>query len=141
MKQKQEIALCAAEVKETLEAYHKLEEKAEEILHAGSCGADDISGISLGNDGKSVELSYWTSCRGEHYIDAIEVPIEWFGIRSRDDIAKQWELRREAARRAAERAARRAEKRRQMLKKTEAERKQKKEIAELKRLKAKYPGV
>ena len=133
-KKKEAVALSISEVKDIIEAYSKLEDKAQEILDAGECGCDDITGIYLSDDGKSVEIAYWTSCRGESYVEYKNVPIEWFGKGDFEDLVALWKEKREADKKAAEKAAKKEARwiKAQM---------KRKEFAELKRLKAKYPDA
>lgn len=132
MKKKEMIAVSADDVRTAIEAYRKVEDKAQEILDAGSRGCDDVAGLHLSKDGKHVEIAYWTTCRGESYIEEDSVPVEWFGYREWEVLEKLWEEKREADRIEAEKAAKREEKWMKAQQK-------KAELAELKRLKAKYP--
>ena len=138
MKSKED-TLSILEVKEAIDAWEKLTAKAEEILSANHTYSDGITSIWLDHYGKTVGIAYWTTCRGESYIDDAIVPVKWFGVKSKEDLEELWRKKHNAALRAERRAAKRAEKRRAELKKTAAERKKKKELATLKRLKAKYP--
>ena len=129
---KENIAMNVAEVKAALEAWGKLEAKAQEILDAGSCKCDSVTGVSLDSSGKLVDISYWTTCRGESYVEEAVVPVSWFGYSDFKDLEKLWEAKYEADRLEAEKAAKREEKWMKAQQK-------KAELAELKRLKAKYP--
>lgn len=128
---KEKIAMNVAEVKAALEAWGKLESKAQEILDAGSCRCDSVTGVSLDSSGKLAEISYWTTCRGESYVEEEVVPVSWFGYSDFKDLVKLWEEKRESDRLEAEKAAKREEKRLKAHQKRQ-------ELAELKRLKAKY---
>ena len=133
--------MTADEVKNALKVYENLEKKAEEILDAeGNIVNDGLSGLEMDSRDKMVDIAYWTRCRGESFVDAKRVPIEWFSA-SYEELKNLWQKKREADRRAMVMAERLAEKRRENLKKTAAERKRKKELAELKRLKEKYPDA
>ena len=129
---KEKIAMNVAEVKAALEAWGKLEAKAQEILDAGSCRCDSVTGVSLDSSGKLAEIAYWTTCRGESYIEEDIVPVSWFGCSDFKDLEKMWEEKRESDRLEAEKAAKREERW------IKAQQK-KAELTELKRLKAKYP--
>lgn len=131
---KENIAMNVAEVKAALEAWGKLEAKAQEILDAGSCCCDSVVGVSLDSSGKLAEISYWTTCRGESYVEEEIVPVSWFGYSDFKDLVKLWEEKRESDRLEAEKAAKREEKRLKAQQKRQ-------ELAELKRLKAKYPDA
>ena len=102
MKKKETIAVCTADVRTAIEAYRMIEDKAQQILDAGSCGCDDVAGLHLSKDEKHVEIAYWTTCRGESYIEKESVPIEWFGYRELEVLEKLWEEKREADRIEAE---------------------------------------
>ena len=129
-----------SEVKQSLEAWEKLKTKAEEILAAeGNTTNDGIVGIELDCGGKLVDISYWTRCKGESYVEDDLVPVEWFSA-SREELIELWQKKRESDRRAIERAARAAERREKQQKAKQKELKKKRELATLKRLKAKYPG-
>lgn len=140
-KTEEEMRLDASEVKQSLEAWEKLKSKAEEILAAeGNTIDDGIVGIELDCSGKLVDISYWTRCKGESYVEDDLVPVEWFSA-SREELKELWQKKRESDMRAMERAARAAERRQKQLKAKQKELKKKRELATLKRLKAKYPGV
>lgn len=134
--------LEASEVKQSLGAWEKLKTKAEEILAAeGNTANDGIVGIELVDcSRKLVDISYWTRCKGESYVEDDLVPVEWFSA-SRGELVELWQKKRESDRRAMERAARAAERREKQQKAKQKELKKKRELATLKRLKAKYPGV
>ena len=137
----EEMRLDADEVKRSLEAWEKLKSKAEEILSAeGNTVDDGITSIELDHSGKLVDISYWTRCRGESCIEDEMVPIEWFSA-SGEELRELWQKKRESDRRAMERASRAAERREKQRKAKQRELKERRELATLKRLKAKYPDV
>ena len=140
-KTEEDMQLDASEVKQSLEAWEKLKSKAEEILAAeGNTIDDGIVGIELDCSGKLVDISYWTRCKGESYVEDDLVPVEWFSASS-EELRELWQKKRESDMRAMERAARAAERRQKQLKAKQKELKKKRELATLKRLKAKYPDM
>ena len=139
MKSKED-TLGILEVKEAIDAWEKLKSKAKEILAAeGNTIDDGIVGIELDCSGKLIDISYWTRCKGESYVEDDLVPVEWFSA-GREELRELWQKKRESDMRAMERAARAAEHRQKQQKAKQKELKKKKcELATLKRLKAKYP--
>ena len=119
------------DVKKTLEDYAKLVGLAEEILKTGGVKFGGIESIELVNE-SCVGIDYWYTCCGYSDRDSEYVPIEMFADGA--DLTAGWdEIRRE--RREAEECVR-AE-----TAKIEAENERRKEIAELKRLREKYPDA
>lgn len=125
------------EVKKTLANYEELEKRANAALDAGGIHFAGVDSIGL--DGDSVVVYYWDVCRGETYhdnemlpakmlADGADVYAEW------DKVREERERRQKKAEAAAKRAAKRAEK-------AEAEKKVKACLAEIERLKERYPEM
>jgi len=144
MESKEDVVMSVPEARSALGAWERLKAKANEIIDADGSRNDGIVGIELDSSGKCADISYWSACRGELCIENDIVPLEWFGAKSIEDLKELWRKKHDAdcraALRAERQAERRAKKRRAELRKTAAERKRKKELATLKRLKEKYPG-
>lgn len=118
------------EIKEVLKGYQALVERAVRILSAGECRFDGVDYLALNEREATVSIWYWLICRGGSFKEQETVPIEWFsdGV----DLKAEWKKKREAEREAAEHEARAEEKRKAAVRR--------RELAELKRLKAKYEG-
>lgn len=118
------------DVKAVLDAYVELEKRAEKVLIAGDIRFGEICSVVLDDD--EVSINYCVNCRGENFYEYENVPVEMLadGI----DLKAEWQKIKEARKKKQKRAqaaARRAE----------ARALKQKELAELKRLKAKYPDV
>lgn len=119
-----------SEVRKILNGYAELEKKAERVLIAGEMGFDDVMSVSL--EGDEIGINYDVRCRGETFREYEHVPIEFFADGT--DLKAKWAVlksKREKRQKRLEAAARRAD----------ARAEKKRELAELKRLKAKYPDA
>ena len=118
------------EIKQVLKGYEDLEKKAERVLTAGDIGFDYVTSVSLESD--EIGISYDVRCRGETFHEYEHVPIELFAEGT--DLKAEWaalKAKREKNWKRMEAAARRAE----------ARAEKRRDLAELKRLKAKYPDA
>jgi len=128
------------EVKNTLLAYDKIEQKAKDILDAGNISFDSINYVYLcGGNNKNVDICYYAFAR-ETYIDNKKVPVEWFTVDT-SDLERLWKEKREAERIAEEKRIEEERKKFAAEQRRKSEAKRKKEIAELKRLRKKYPDI
>jgi hypothetical protein len=121
-----------ADAKATLKAYNELKVKAEEILSEGDVHWHGVNYVKLDTDGKTVEIAYWATARGEMYDEEEHVPIKMFADGT--DLAAEWQKLHEQRLKEEARAEREA-------KRAMAREKKRQELAELKRLKAKYPNA
>lgn len=118
------------EIKKTLNGYEELEKTAEKVLIAGDIGFDDVTAVSL--EGDEIGINYDVRCRGETFHEYEHVPIEFFADGT--DLKAEWaalKAKREKRQKRLEAAARRAD----------ARAEKRRELAELKRLKVKYPDA
>ena len=126
------------EVKKTLENYNELEIRARDVLQAGDIRFGGIDSIVLAGD-DLIEINYWVTCHGETFHEEECVPAKMLADGA--DLNVEWEkLRelREKRRKLQEANAKRAAKRKE---KAEAKAKIKEYLAEINRLKEKYPGM
>lgn len=118
------------EIKTILNGYEDLKKKAEAVLIAGEKRFEDVTSVSLEDD--EIGIFYDVGCRGEtfheyehvpieFFVDGTELKVEWAALK--DSREKKWKRIDAAARRA------------------EARNLKRKELAELRRLKKKYPDA
>lgn len=127
------------DVRKTIKDYAALMERAAEILKAGHVRFDGINSVELDDGLKTAVIGYWTGHCGECDNMFEWVPVEMLEDGTDLDAAwkKEYERREEAAKkRNAVFEAQRLEAERIMLEET-----RRKELAELARLKAKYPDA
>ena len=125
------------EVKKTLINYDELEKRANAVLNAGGIHFGGVDSIRL--DGDYIIVYYWDVCHGETYHDEERLPVKM--LADGTDVYAEWakvreerEQHQKKAEAAAKRAAKRAEK-------AEAKKKVKACLAEIDRLKEKYPEM
>ena len=119
-----------SEVKKILNGYAELETRAKAVLTAGDKRVEYISSVCLDDD--EIGINYDVGRGGYTFHEYEHVPIEFFADGT--DLKAEWAMlkaEREKNWKRMEAAARRAD----------ARAEKKRELAELKRLKAKYPGV